>query len=736
MKFDKKYINTRITVIVVMAALLMLAIIGKAVFTATVQNEKWKKVGAVSVSDTMLLKPNRGNILSADGQLMASSLPDYKVYVDFLSGIEWWYDSIAVGQKKKVYDPKQLHEKDSMWRADVDTICRGLVEICPKYTFEEYKAHLLEGLEKRKRYWEVCPHTVLNFIQYNQLIKLPIFNLKNRNRSGLVAEERNNRNKPFGSLAKRTLGEMYGAKDSARSGLELAYDSLLRGEPGKVHNKKVLSKYLSIVDKEPVDGYDLVTTIDVSMQDICESALREKLYEVDASMGVVILMEVKTGDVKAIVNLVRYDDGNYYEAQNFALAALMEPGSTFKTASILVALDDGYITVNDHVDTGSGICNMYGAKMKDHNWYRGGYGTIDVPHVLMFSSNVGVSKLIDAHYHNQPEKFVEGLRRVGIGTPLGLPFDGAAEPRIRMPHKDRTGGYKMSDNWSATALAWMSIGYETQIPPISTVSFYNAIANNGKLVRPRFAKGISKNGEMVEEFPVEVIRPHICGQAALDDIQKILYRVVNDREGLGKKAGNPYFHVSGKTGTAQVAGKGGYKGGQNEHLVSFCGYYPSEDPKYTCIVAIRHSYYVASGGGQAGPVFSKIAQRIYSKNVTTDINVAKDSTAVFVPGVKNGNVIAAQYVLNKLGVKSEGGKGYEWGTAVAGDDAVEFQSVKVGNDIVPNVLGMGARDAVSALSNRGLKVRMTGRGKVVAQSVSSGSKVVKGQTVMLTLALK
>ncbi len=736
MKFDKKYINTRITVIVVMAALLMLAIIGKAVYTATVQNEKWKKVGAVSVSDTMLLRPNRGNILSADGQLMASSLPDYKVYVDFLSGIEWWYDSVAVGQKEKVYDPQQLHEKDSMWMAEVDTICRGLVEICPKYTFEEYKTHLLEGLEKRKRYWEVCPHTVLNFIQYNQLIKLPIFNLKNRNRSGLVAEERNNRNKPFGSLARRTLGEMYGAKDSARSGLELAYDSLLRGEPGKVHNKKVLSKYLSIVDKEPVDGYDLVTTIDVSMQDICESALREKLHELEASMGVVILMEVKTGDVKAIVNLVRYDDGNYYEAQNFALAALMEPGSTFKTASILVALDDGYITVDDQVDTGSGICNMYGAKMKDHNWYRGGYGTIDVPHVLMFSSNVGVSKLIDAHYHNQPEKFVEGLRRVGIGTPLGLPFDGAAEPRIRMPHKDHTGGYKMSDNWSATALAWMSIGYETQIPPISTVSFYNAIANNGKLVRPRFAKGISKNGEMVEEFPVEVIRTHICRQAALDDIQKILYRVVNDREGLGKKAGNPYFHVSGKTGTAQVAGKGGYKGGQNEHLVSFCGYYPSEDPKYTCIVAIRHAYYVASGGGQAGPVFSKIAQRIYSKNVTTDINVAKDSTAVFVPGVKNGNVIAAQYVLNKLGVKSEGGKGYEWGTAVAGDDAVEFQSVKVSNDIVPNVLGMGARDAVCALSNRGLKVRMTGRGKVVAQSVSSGSKVVKGQTVTLTLALK
>lgn len=733
MKFDKKYINTRITVIVVLAALAMIAIITSAILTATVQNEKWKGVAAMSVSDTMVLKPNRGNILSADGQLMASSLPDYKVYVDFLSGIEWWYDSLSTGKKQKLYDPEQLAKKDSMWMVNMDTICSGLAEICPRYTAEEYRAHLVEGLEKRKRYWEVCPRTILNFIQYNQLVKLPIFCLKNRNRSGMVVEERNNRNKPFGSLARRTLGEMYGAKDSARSGLELAYDSLLRGEPGKVHNKKVYNKYLSIIDKEPVDGYDLVSTIDVSMQDICESALREKLHELDASMGVVVLMEVKTGDVKAIVNLMRYDDGEYYEARNYALAALMEPGSTFKTASILVALDDGYIKTTDFVDTGSGICNMYGAMMKDHNWHRGGYGTIDVPHVLMVSSNVGVSKLIDKYYHNQPEKFVEGLRRVGIGTPLGLPFDGAADPRIRMPHKDSRGGYKMSDNWSATALAWMSIGYETQIPPISTVSFYNAIANNGKMVRPRFVKGISRKGEMVEEFPVEVIKPHICKQAALDDIRGILYRVVNDKDGLGKRAGNPYFHVSGKTGTAQVATGGGYKAGHNEHLVSFCGFYPSEDPKYTCIVAIRHAFYVASGGGQAGPVFSKIAQRIYSKNVTTDINLAKDSTAVLVPGVKNGNVIAAQYVLNKLGVKSQGGKGYEWGQASAGRESVEFQPVKVNDDIVPNVLGMGARDAVCALSNRGLRVRMTGRGKVVAQSIASGSRVEKGKTVNLEL---
>ena len=734
MKFDKKYINTRITVIVVIAAIAMIAIISRAVYVATVQNEEWKKVGAVSVSDTMPLLPTRGNILSADGQLMASSLPDYKVYIDFLSGVERLPDSIAPnGSKVKVYNPDQMADKDSMWIANMDTICRGLAEICPNYTYEEHHAHLMKGLNEHKRFWDVSPRVVLNFIQYNDLMRLPVFNLKNRYASGLSVKPRNNRNKPFGSLARRTLGEMFGAKDSARSGLELAYDSLLRGEPGLKHNKKVLKKYLSIVDKEPVDGYDLVSTIDVSMQDICESALREKLHELEASMGVVVLMEVKTGDVKAIVNLMRYDDGEYYEARNYALAALMEPGSTFKTASILVALDDGYIKTSDYVDTGSGICNMYGASMKDHNWHRGGYGTIDVPHVLMVSSNVGVSKLIDKYYHNQPDKFVEGLRRVGIGTPLGLPFDGAADPKIRMPHKDHKGGYKMSDNWSATALAWMSIGYETQIPPISTVSFYNAIANGGKLVRPRFVKGISKNGEMVEEFPVEVIRPHICKESSLKDIQGILYRVVNDKDGLGKRAGNPYFHVSGKTGTAQVATGGGYKSGHNEHLVSFCGYYPSEDPKYTCIVAIRHAYYVASGGGQAGPVFSKIAQRIYSKNVTTDINLAKDSTAVLVPNVKNGNVMAARYVLEQLGMKSKGGEGYEWGVASAGEQCVEFQSMKVDGNVVPNVLGMGAKDAVYALSSRGMNVRMRGKGKVAGQSVASGSKVVKGQTVMLEL---
>ncbi|MCQ2257901.1 MAG: transpeptidase family protein [Bacteroidaceae bacterium] len=725
MKFDKKYISKRITVVVVIAAIVVIAIIVRTVVTATVERDKWREVGKVSIGDTTELRQNRGNIYSADGQLMASSLPDYNIFIDFVSGVET-YDTIdASGKKVKAYNQEQLAMKDSLWISNMDSICSGLARICDKHTKEEYKEHLMKGLNGRKRYWEIYPHTVFNFIQFNELKQLPIFCFKNRYKSGMSFVPRNNRNKPFGSLAKRTLGEMYAAKDSARSGLELAYDSYLRGVPGRKHRKKVHNKYLDIIDQEPVDGYDLVSTIDVSMQDICESALREKLVELEAEMGVVVLMEVKTGDVKAIVNLQRYDDGKYYEARNYALASLMEPGSTFKTASIMVGMDDGYIKPHDVVATGGGVCPMYGSLMKDHNWAtRGGYGDIDVTQILKYSSNVGVSKLIDKYYHSQPEKFVEGLHRIGIGQPLGLPFSGAANPKIRMPND--TVHY-----WSKTTLPWMSIGYETQIPPISTVTFYNAIANGGKMVRPRFVKGIEKNGEMIEEFPVEVIKPMICKPQTLKDIQEILEKVVNDKDGTGKKAGNPYFHVSGKTGTAQVSYRKG--SGAREHLVSFCGYYPSDAPKYSCIVAIRHSYYVASGGGQAGVVFSKIAQRVSSKIITTDLNRAKDSLSVYVPDVKKGDVVSAKYVLSQLGIASSSAEGVRWGSAFTGDEYVSFEKMNDTPEIVPNVIGMGARDAAYLMGVRGLKVRMKGCGKVKSQSIAYGAKAKKGQTVLLVL---
>lgn len=738
MKFEKKYISSQTTLVLIIALVFCVGILFYMVKTMVFDKNFWEDQRRNNFEqDSLTVPAMRGNILSADGQLMASSLPDYKVYIDFKSGLT--KEAIKTGRFTK-QDSLFHFTKDSLflgkgekYAATLDSICNGLAAICPKKTAAEYKRHLAEGWNAQSRYFEVCKGTTLNYIQYTELIKLPFFRDFQRRKYfvGLTVEERNNRKKPFGSLAKRTLGEMYGAKDSARSGLELAYDSLLRGVPGIKHRRKILSKYIDLIDIKPQNGFDIVSTIDVTMQDVCESALREEFEIIKstnglADMGVVVLMETKTGDVKAIVNLSLYDDGNYYEARNFALAALMEPGSTFKTASILVGLDDGELTLDDHTNGNGGVYNMYGSMMKDHNWNRGGYGDMDVAHTLMYSSNIGVSRLIDARYHNKPEKFVEGLHRIGIGADLELPFVGSAKPVIRMPNADRS-------NWSKTALAWMSIGYETQIPPISTVSFYNAIANNGTMVAPRFVKAVQRDGKTVEKMPVKVLKEQIARPEAIKQIQDILVRVV--KEGVGKRAGSKYFTVAGKTGTAQVGGKGGYKGGG--HLVSFCGYFPAENPQYTCIVAIRLKYGLASGGGQAGPVFKKVAESVHANAVTTDLTRARDSLAIMIPDVKSGDIKATQLVLGNLGISTTMPIYENGDIATVSTEGADLDFTIRSNeyDHLPNLVGMGLRDAIYEIERRGMKAKANGKGHVKHQSMPPDSKVEPGQVVELELAI-
>jgi cell division protein FtsI (penicillin-binding protein 3) len=355
--------------------------------------------------------------------------------------------------------------------------------------------------------------------------------------------------------------------------------------------------------------------------------------------------------------------------------------------------------------------------MKDHNWNRGGYGVLDVSGVLEYSSNIGVSRLIDQAYHDDPDAFVRGLNREGVGRPLHLPFVGAGEPWVRHPEKQ--GRYWK--NWSKTALAWMSIGYETMLPPISTLTFYNAIANNGRMVKPRFVTAELEEGRVVREFPVEEIMPSICKPSTLADIQEILEKVVS--KGLGKKAGNggKYFRVSGKTGTAMIASGsgGGYRSGTPRYMVSFCGYFPSEAPKYSCIVCIVKRGLPASGGGQCGPVFSEISQYIMSKGMYRDAEEAADSTSVFVPDVAQSNAQQTRELAKKLGLDIR--------------DINECAADTVAMGIVPDVKGMGARDAVYEMQRRGLKVKLHGSGRVKEQNMPPGTHVVKGKTITLTL---
>ena len=715
-KFDAKKIMPRYRAISLVMIILAVCVVGKSLYIMTAKRDYWMKVAERQKRDSVTVKPNRGNILSCTGQLLASSLPEFKIYMDF----------VALKEAKS----------DSLWDVKVDSICNGLHKIFPDKSAAEFKQHLSEGKAKMKRHWAIYNERI-NYNTFCEVKDLPMFKL-NSNKSGFHWEEFNARQRSYGSLAGRTIGAMYGAKDTARFGLELSYDSILRGTNGIVHRRKVRNKFLDITDTPPIDGADIVTTLDVSMQDLAERSVIKELKEINGNVGVAIVMEVKTGDIKAIVNMEKCFDGQYREIHNHAVSDLLEPGSVFKPASLLVALDDGVVDTTLHVETGSGVWQMYGRDMKDHNWRKGGYGLLTFAETLWYSSNIGVSRIIDDHYKNNPEKFVQGIHRLGLADDLKIPLVGATPARIRMPHKNSHGQY---DNWSKTALPWMSIGYETQVPPISTLTFYNALANNGTMMRPRFVTKVVKNGETIMEFPPEVMHEHIAKEASIKKMQTILEQVVSI--GLGKKAGSPNFKVAGKTGTAQMSkGAGGYKSGVVNYLLSFAGYFPADNPRYSCIVCIQKSGLPASGGGMSGKVFHEISEGIMAQSLKLDVKDARDSASIFVPQVKDGNIMAADYVLTHLGINAKttwSGNSFAgkpiWGKAeTIGNKYIKLEKQKqYGKGTVPDVIGLGARDAVYQMESRGIRTQIYGRGKVVKQTLIPGTPIKKGATCSITL---
>lgn len=703
MKNDKQNSVSRFRVIFCLMVCLGVYVLSVAVqLMIPPQSDYWRAVEKRFTRDSISIPASRGNLYGCDGKLLVGSLPEYRLYLDF-----------KVGEPDSARKVKLQAWRDSMFLAKKDSIATGLAKIFPKYN----KAWFLKRLEagKKRGGWSylIYPHHA-TYIQYMECKSLPLLREASF-KGGFHAEEILKRKKPYGRLAQRTLGELYQDSNAAKCGLELSFDSILRGVPGISHRTKIRNSRLSIVDRSPENGHDLVTTIDIGMQDQADRILRRKLHELNAEVGVAVVMETHTGDVKAIVNLTRGGDGNYYEMKNNAVSDLWEPGSTFKTASIMVGLDDGTIRKDDKIDTGNGIYMMYGRPMKDHNWRKGGYQTLSVTQVLGYSSNIGVSRLIDRAYHDDPDRYVRGLNKLGVGIPLNLPFVGKGEPRVR--HPEKKGRYWV--NWSNTALPWMSIGYETMLTPMNTLTFYNAIANNGRMVKPRFITAELKDGNVIRKFPTEVIKESICKPQTLADIQEILEKVVS--EGLGKKAGNggKYFKVSGKTGTAQIASNGGYHNGMPKYMVSFCGYFPSEAPQYSCIVCIVKNGSPASGGGQAGPVFSEIAQYVMSKGTFRNAELAADSNSVYIPEIHHGNQKYAKEVLNKIGVDS---KKIDWNRA---------DTTKQG--LIPDLSGMGARDAVYTVQALGMKAKIHGKGRVIRQSITPNTKPQKGATIILTL---
>lgn len=706
-KLDNKNTMPRYSVIIIVMILVGFAILGKVVHTMTVKRPYWEKVFARLKVDSMPDPAQRGNILSCDGQLMASTLPEYRIFMDFKAG---------------------GFRKTAMFEQAMDTLCDGLHHIFPTMSSDEFRTNIEEGKKKASQHWKLWPGRI-DYNTLQELKKMPLFRLQPY-QGGFTAEANSARKHPFDRLAIRTLGDIFGDQDEPRSGLELSFDSILRGQPGWRRQMKVRDQLLTTSEKEPVSGADIVTTIDVNIQDLAERCLREELTEIGADAGVAIVMEVKTGDIKAIVNLDVCKDGSYAELRPHAISDLLEPGSVFKTASFLVALDDGKIDTTMSVNCMGGIKRMYGSEMKDWSWRKGGYGILTVPQILQQSSNIGVSTLIDRYYGSDPEKFIEGLHRIGIADNLGLPIPGYTAPKIRGP-KDKK-------NWSKTDLPWMSIGYVTQMPPISTLTFYNTIANNGKMMRPRIVKEIRRDGKTIQEFPPEVMRDNIAKKESIKIIQEMLEKVVS--VGLGKRAGSELFKVAGKTGTALIAGSGGYRGGMTRYLLSFCGYFPADKPLYSCIVCIQRAH-GGSGGIMGGTVFHNISEGIMAQIHKRKSHKAKQKTSSLIPDVKRGDLRASDIVLTKLGFKTSG----DWqntsrqtsptiGTATYNKQGFDLKkSEEYNRKIMPNTIGMGARDAVYMLESRGIKVNLQGRGKVVEQSIPAGNNIKKGEQCSLRL---
>ena len=694
-----------------------LLVLGKTAYIMFVEHDYWMTVSLRYEKKLKPLPATRGNILSADGQVLATSLPEYRLFLDPMS---WEPDSARRAKDQVV--------RDSILNTKLDSMLTGVKRIIPDFEVERTREAILKGRKKCSHSISLYPKRV-TYIQLTELKKLPLLNLP-LGKSGFYTEEYRRRKNPYGRLAIRTIGSLRSENDEPLNGLELAFDSLLSGKPGTYHKLKVANRYITQIDTPSVDGCDLVTTIDVGMQDLTEKVLGDQLRSIGARAGMCILMEVQTGNIKAISSLSRLENGGYAEIDPRAVTNMMEPGSVFKPMSFMVAMEDGKINMNTTCNTGNGIREMYGRKMRDSDWRKGGNGVLTVPEIIKKSSNVGVSTLIDNAYASNPDQFVAGLQRIGIMEDLHIPIPGYRVPRIRYKRDNPS-------RWYGTTLPWMSIGYETQVPPISTLTFYNGVANGGKLVQPRFVTEIRRNDEVVKEFPVVVLREKMCKDQTLRDIQTCLEGVVGKNSGTGKLAYSKYFRVAGKTGTAQIWSKHGFAA---NYLVSFAGYFPADRPKYSMIVCIEKTA-PAYGGMHCCPVFKKIAETVMARDLNADYRAARDSTVLRheLPFMAAGNLNALNNVLGAIGLGKQGlpvtSSGIVWGSNTGTDRQVRLtQETTVQG--MPSLIGYGLRDAVYRLERMGLRVKATGVGHVVRQSIAPGTRVQRGMRVGLLLSSK
>jgi cell division protein FtsI (penicillin-binding protein 3) len=651
--------------------LFLFAIIFRVVNIQYFQGEKYKKLSTELTIKQDTVYANKGNVYAADGNLLATSMSKFTIRVD----------AVAIDA--------------SVFEKNVANLAKELgVMFGESQNYFETK--LRAARKQKNRYLLIARNVGYN--DYLKMKQFPIFNL-GVYRGGFIAEHKTVRAHPIGKIAERTIGY-----DDFRgeAGIEGAFADFMQGENGLRWKQKIAKnqwKPISDVnEKEPIDGHDVITTIDVNIQDITHHALLRQLEYFEADHGCAVVMETATGEVKAISNLGRTSKGKYYEKRNYAVWESHEPGSTFKLASLMAALDDKKIDTSTVVDTEKGRIFIHGKKVEDSR--REGYGKISAARVFEVSSNVGIVKLIKEHYDDAPEKFISKLKTYGFTTPIGFSIKGEGKPYVPKPE---------DKSWSKISLEWMSWGYGVSVTPMQTLMFYNAVANNGVMVKPRFVKELRREDKAEKIFNTTIVHPKIASEETLKKVKKVMENVVI--KGTADNIYSPNFSMAGKTGTAKKFiprvknSNGEWEGGYystKHYVASFAGFFPVEEPKYSCIVIIHDpkkekGYY---GATVAAPVFKEIAQKVYT---TTPINNQTVTNDVYFTAIDKAYNSFNQR-LNKEHTK------------------------------VPNVKGMDGMDAISLLENIGLKVSVQGFGKVQNQSIKKGVLLQKGATITLKLS--
>ncbi len=694
---SRKSILTRVYLVYGFMFVISFAIIGKILYIQLVEGEMWKAKAEKLSLKYFTIEPNRGNIYDVNGEMLATSVPLFEVRMDVASPLI----------------------KDSTFRKDLDSLAICLSGYFKDKSRQQYKTLLIKGRKSKNRYLLIKRNA--DFDQLKAIRKFPIFRL-GKNSGGLITAVQNKRVYPFDNLGYRTLG-WFKEGNANNVGIESAFNNEMQGMVGKRLYQRIPDGNWRPMNRgneiEPVNGADILTTIDINIQDVAEQALLEQLIVNKADHGCAILMEVKTGEIRAIANLGLTKEGTYEELYNYAIGESTEPGSTFKLFSLLAAFEDGKTKLNDLVDVTGGLTKFGNRTMRDSHL---GGSVMTVQQAFEKSSNVGISKVIYKAYASNPQAFVDRLHSFSVNKRAGLEIKGEGRPQI-LGTKDGL--------WSNSSLPWMSIGYEVALTPLQILTFYNAVANDGIMVKPHFVKEIRKAGQPVMSFQTQVINPKIASKEAIAMAKTMLEAVVD--HGTGSVLKNPIYKVAGKTGTAQVAqNRGGYN--KTNYKGSFVGYFPADNPKYSIIVVINNptvgGYY---GGTISAPVFREIADRIYATDPEVGKNWVDTTHTIRSNPLKAGNTKDIQYLSKWLGYTMGTPAVGEWISQVTDSSGTRFTSVSYVGNTIPNVIGMGASDAVYRLEKLGVRVQLNGVGLVKNQSLPAGSKYLPGTHVLLSL---